>query len=96
MSGGSGRMGCFRVAGFRRDSDGKLVVSGGDSWVFAVEFSDPPQAYTVVGYSQSEIEGTPHFADQAPLYSANKFKRAAYTEEDIERDLLKKYRPGQE
>ena len=25
------------------------------SWVFAVEFSQPPKAYTVVAYSQSDV-----------------------------------------
>jgi acyl-homoserine-lactone acylase len=93
MSGGSGLMGCFRVAGFDLADDGKLVVNTGDSWVFAVEFSDPPRAYTVVGYSQSEVPGAEHFADQATLYSENRMKRAAFTEAEIKRDLERTYRP---
>ncbi len=96
VSGGSGRAGCFRVLGFRQDTDGKQVARGGDSWVFAVEFSEPPKAYTVVAYSQSELEGSPHFADQAPLFSAGKMKRAAFTDEEIEEQLIRKYRPGEE
>ena len=96
IGGGSGRLGCFRVVGFRRSDDGKLVVSGGDSWVFAVEFTNPPRAYTIVGYSESEVEGSPHASDQASLYAANAMKRAAFTEREIEAQLLKKYRPGAE
>ena len=75
VSGGPGTAGCFRVLEFRKDGDGKLVANSGDSLVFAVEFSQPPKAYTVVAYSQSDVEGSPHFADQAPLFSAGKMKR---------------------
>lgn len=97
MSGGSGLMGCFRVAKFRTDPmDGKQCVNSGDSWVFAVEFGKQPRAYTMVGYSQSEIEGTPHFNDQAALYSENKLKPAAFTEEEIGEQLLNRYHPGEE
>ncbi len=97
MSGGSGLMGCFRVAKFRTDeSDGKQIVNSGDSWVFTVEFGRQPRAYTIVGYSQSEVEGTPHFSDQAALYSANTMKPAAFTEDEIKKQLIVKYRPGEE
>ena len=96
MSGGGGGVGCFRVAGFREADDGKLVVSGGDSWVFCVEFGDNPRAYTIVGYSQSEVPGTPHFSDQAALYSANQMKPAAFTEAQIQAQLEKTYHPGEE
>jgi acyl-homoserine-lactone acylase len=96
IGGGSGRLGCFRVVGFRRDSDGKLIVSGGDSWVFAVEFAETPRGYTIIGYSESEVEGSPHFNDQAELYSANTMKRAAFTEKEIQAQLQKRYHPGEE
>ncbi len=96
VSGGSGLMGCFRVLAFRKDADGRQVARGGDSWVFTVEFSQPPKAYTIVAYSQSGIEGSPHYNDQAPLFSANKMKQAAFTDAEIEEQLLKKYRPGEE
>lgn len=96
VSGGSGLMGCFRVVAFKQAEDNKHVVSGGDSWVFAVEFGETPQAYTVVGYSQSEVEGTPHFDDQASLYSENRMKKAAFSDAEIEAQLLSKYHPGDE
>ncbi len=96
LSGGSGLMGCFRVLEFRKDADGKLAANSGDSFVFAVEFSDPPQGHTVLAYSQSEIPGAPHYSDQAPLFSSGKMKRAAFTEAEIEAQLLKRYHPGEE
>ena len=96
VSGGAGTMGCFRVLEFRKDPDGKLAVNRGDSWVFAVEFSQPPKAYTIVAYSESDVAGAPHFSDQAPLFSAGKLKRAAFTDAEIQAQLLKAYRPGEE
>ncbi len=96
VSGGSGLLGCFRVLGFRPAEDGKQVANGGDSWVFAVEFSEPPRAYTVVAYSESEIAGSPYYADQSPLFSASQMKRAAFTDAEIQAQLLKTYHPGEE
>jgi acyl-homoserine-lactone acylase len=96
LSGGSGLMGSFRVLDFHKADDGKLVASGGDSWVFAVEFSQPPKAYTVVAYSQSDVAGSPHYSDQAALFAGNKMKRAAFTESEIQAQLLKTYHPGEE
>ena len=96
VTGGPGTMGCFRVLDFRNADDGRLVANTGDSWVFAVEFSQPPRAYTLVAYSQSNVPGSSHFSDQAPLFSANRLKRAAFTDDEIRAQLLKTYRPGEE
>lgn len=96
VSGGPGTMGCFRVLGFREDSDKKLVANTGDSFVFAVEFSQPPKAYSVLAYSQSDVEGSPHFSDQAALFAAGKMKRVAFTDAEIQSQLIKSYRPGEE
>ncbi|HEV3137329.1 MAG TPA: penicillin acylase family protein, partial [Pirellulales bacterium] len=95
-SGGDGLMGCFRVLEFRKDEDGKLAANKGDSWVFAVEFSQPPKAYTVVADSASDVAGSAHFSDQAELFSAGKMKRAAFSEAEIQAQMLKLYRPGEE
>jgi acyl-homoserine-lactone acylase len=94
VSGGSGLMGCFRVLEFRKDPDNRLAANSGDSWVFAVEFSQPVKAYTVVAYSESDKPTSPNYADQAPLFSANKMKTAAFTEEEIKRQLVREYRPA--
>jgi acyl-homoserine-lactone acylase len=96
VSGGPGTLGCFRVLDFRKDQDGKLVAVTGDSFVFAVEFSQPPQAFTVVAYSQSGVPGAPHYSDQAPLFAAGKMKRAAFSEAEIEGQVESRYRPGEE
>lgn len=96
LSGGSGLMGCFRVLDFQEDADGKESSRGGDSFVFMVEFSEPPRGYSVLAYSQSEIPSSPYYNDQAALFAAGKFKRAAFTDAEINESLVKKYRPGEE
>jgi acyl-homoserine-lactone acylase len=95
--GGAGNdMGSFRVIGYKDDPDGKRRARTGDGWVFAVEFGETPVARSVVAYSQSGREDSPHFADQAPLFADNQMKKVAFTEEDIARTLIKKYHPGEE
>lgn len=95
-SGGPSLTGCFRVLEFKADRDRKMVANSGDSFVFAVEFSNPPRAFTNVAYSQSDVPESPYFADQAPLFSANRLKPAAFTDAEIRAQLVKTYRPGEE
>ncbi|MFP6597312.1 MAG: penicillin acylase family protein, partial [Candidatus Hydrogenedentota bacterium] len=95
VSGGSGRLGIFRVLAFRKADDGKQVARGGDGFVMAVEFADTPKAYSIVAYSQSEVEDSPHFNDQAELFANNQMKQVAFTESEIRASLLSSYHPGE-
>ncbi len=96
VGGCPGRLGCFRVLNFEESDSGKWVASNGDGWILAVEFSDPPQAYSVLAYGQSSKEESPHHTDQAELFARNQLKKVAFTEDEIRAQLLRKYRPGSE
>ena len=72
------------------------MASNGDAWILAVEFSDPPRAYSVLAYGQSSKEDSPHHADQAELFARNQLKKVAFTEEEIRAQLVRTYRPGSE
>jgi len=96
VSGGSGTLGCFRVLEFAEAEDHRHVANSGDSFVFAVEFSNPPRAQTIVAYSESDVPSSPYYSDQAPLFSANRLKPAAFTQTEIQAQLIKRYRPGEE
>lgn len=96
VSGGPGELGCFRVIDYRIDADSKRVAKTGDSWVFAVEFSQPPRGYSVLAYSQSDVPTSANFADQAPLFTAGKMKPAPFTDAEIDAQLVKAYHPGEE
>lgn len=96
VGGGPGGLGCFRVLWFREDDDGKRRIRGGDGWQLAVEFSDPPRAYSILAYGQSNDEASPHHTDQAEMFANNQMKQVAYSEADIKATLLKAYNPGDE
>jgi len=98
VGGCTGLLGCYRVLWFteHRDDEQKLEVRGGDGWVFAVEFGDVPRAYTVLAYGQSDKEESPHYTDQLTIFADNEMTPVAFTREEVEEQLIRKYRPGEE
>ena len=96
VGGCASALGCFRVLGYEEDQDGKFKVYRGDGWVLAVEFSDPPRAYSVLAYGNSNREDSPYYYDQAELFADNRMKPVAFTEEAIAADLVRRYHPGEE
>jgi acyl-homoserine-lactone acylase len=89
-------LGCFRVVGFATDPDGKFRARSGDAWVLAVEFGETPRAYSVLLYGNSNRESSPYFYNQAELFANNAMKPVAFTETQIQEDLVEAYRPGKE
>ncbi|WP_441001368.1 penicillin acylase family protein [Fodinibius sp. SL11] len=98
VGGCTGLLGCFRVLWFidHKYDDQKLEVRGGDGWVLAVEFGDKPKAYSVLAYGQSVKEDSPYFNDQLKLFTNNKMKQVVFTEEDIMKQFVREYHPGEE
>ena len=96
VGGCSGSMGCFRVLSFRPDPDEKLRVTSGDGWVLAVEFGAVPRAYSVLAYGNSSRPDSPFYSDQAAMFARGELKPVAFTEADIARTTIRKYRPGSE
>jgi acyl-homoserine-lactone acylase len=78
------------------DDDGRRVVNGGDGWVIAIEFGDVPRAYSVLAYGQSPDPASAYHDDQAAMFAANRMKPVFWTEADIARGTVLRYRPGQE
>lgn len=94
--GGCGNdLGCFRILTYSRQDDGKMAAVGGDGWVFAVEFGDVPRAYSVLAYGQSRLPDSPYHADQAAMFARGEMKPVAFTEADINKQAIKRYRPGE-
>ena len=96
VGGCPGALGCFRVLNFTEDTDGTRRVSGGDGWTIAVEFTDPPRAYSILGYGQSGKADSPHHADQVGLFARGEMKPVFYTQEDVLGRIIRRYRPGLE
>lgn len=94
--GGCGNdLGCFRIMGFTRAEDGKLVATGGDGWVLAVEFGDTPRAYSILAYGQSRLTSSPWHADQAEMFAKGEMKKVAFTVENVNAQTVVRYRPGE-
>ncbi len=96
VSGCPPTLGCFRVVSYEERDDGRRAANRGDSWVLLVEFEDIPRAYTVLAYGQTARTESPHFADQAALFARGELKAVAWTEEEIARQTIRRYRPGEE
>ena len=90
-----GAYGCFRVLGLRPSgNDGTFEVAGGDGWVLAVEFgAEGPRARSVLAYGESSRPDSPWFSDQAAMYARGELKEVAFSEGEIARGLVRKYRP---
>jgi acyl-homoserine-lactone acylase len=94
VGGCSGQLGCFRVINYRPAVD-HWVANRGDGWVLAVEFDKGgPRAYSVLAYGESSDSASAHHADQAAMFARGELKPVAFTERDIARTLVRRYRPG--
>ena len=94
VGGCTGGYGCFRVLSYAPSTDSVRVANRGDGWVLAVEFGETPRAYSVLAYGQSSRAASPHRSDQAALFAHGQLKPVAFTEADIARQLVRRYRPG--
>ena len=89
-------LGCFRVLSFEELEDGRQAANRGDAWVLFVEFGDRPRARTVLSYGQTARRDSPHYDDQAGMFARGELKTVAWTDEEIARSEIRRYRPGEE
>jgi acyl-homoserine-lactone acylase len=68
----------------------------GNSFVAAVEFGKRLTARTIVTGGESSDPASPHFSDQAAMYLTGQFKDVFFYKEDVEKNVEKRYRPGEE
>jgi acyl-homoserine-lactone acylase len=68
-NGGPGSLGIFRVADFDGPPSEIQTAAGGDSYVAAIEFSNPVRAMTLIGYGNASQPGSPHRTDQMRLFA---------------------------
>ena len=72
----------------------RIYGDRGNSFVAAVEFGPRLRAKSILAGGNSSNPQSPHFADQALMYSRGEFKDVLFYKEDIERNLERKYHPG--
>ncbi|MGH7463608.1 MAG: penicillin acylase family protein, partial [Longimicrobiales bacterium] len=88
-NGGPDAAGVFRVTEFQPvpgDST-RFMATFGDSYVFALEFSTPLRARSLLSYGNASQPGSPHRTDQLPLYARKELKPVWLTREEIMANL---------
>ncbi|QJE03572.1 acylase [Massilia forsythiae] len=73
----------------------RIYGDRGNSFVAAVEFGPRVRAKSILAGGESGDPASPHFADQAELYSRGEFKDVLFYKEDIEKALERRYHPGE-
>jgi acyl-homoserine-lactone acylase len=67
-NGGDGEQGIFRVVNFAPAGDGRFQAVAGDSYVAAVEFSQPVKAKALTSYGNATQPNSPHVGDQLEFF----------------------------
>ncbi|MEZ5572835.1 MAG: penicillin acylase family protein [Halioglobus sp.] len=85
IHGGAGTMGVFGAIGVNLQDGGYRNPTGGNSYIQVVTWddSDCPIADTILTHSQSTDPASPHYGDQTREYSAKRWVRFPFCEEDI-------------
>ena len=83
-NGGDGLLGIFRVINYQPAGNNRFRAVGGDSFVAAVEFSNPVHAMSLVGYGNASRAGSPHRTDQLPFLSREQLKPVWMTRAEVE------------
>jgi len=68
---------------------------GGNSFICAVEFGKKVKAKSLLAGGESGNPNSPHFGDQAKMYTQGIFKEVLFYKEDVEKHVEKKYHPGE-
>ena len=95
VSGCPSYLGCFRHLAFDPTEDGLRRAYSGDAWILAVEFGPEPTAYSILVFGQTGDPSSRHFDDQTEMFARGELKPVRFTEEQIQTDLVRRYRPGQ-
>jgi acyl-homoserine-lactone acylase len=93
-NGGPGELGIFRVIGYAPKKADRFEALGGDSYVAAIEFSNPIKAQAVLSYGNATQPGSAHIYDQLELIARKELRPVWRKRTDIEahletRDVIK-------
>ncbi|MBD2360538.1 acylase [Anabaena minutissima FACHB-250] len=82
-NGGDGDKGIFRVVNFAPAKDERFQAVAGDSYVAAIEFSEPVKAMALLSYGNATQPGSPHISDQLPLFTRKQLRPVWRTRSEI-------------
>jgi acyl-homoserine lactone acylase PvdQ len=67
----------------------------GNSFICAVEFGQKVKAKSLLAGGNSNNPSSKHFGDQAEMYANGVFKDVLFYKDDIVKNMIKKYKPGE-
>jgi acyl-homoserine-lactone acylase len=73
----------------------KIYGSDGNSFVAAVEFGPTVRAKAIMSGGESGDPASPHFNDQAGMFTTGQFRDVLFTPEDVQAHAQRRYHPGQ-
>lgn len=86
-SGGPGLFGIFRVLDLAPTEGGRFQPVAGDSYIAAIEFSNPVRAKVLTTYGNATQPGSAHIGDQLSLYARNELRSVWRDRKQIETHL---------
>ncbi|HEY9711143.1 MAG TPA: penicillin acylase family protein, partial [Oculatellaceae cyanobacterium] len=86
-SGGPGLFGIFRVLDLAPAAGGRFQPVAGDTYIAAIEFSNPVRAKVLTTYGNATQPGSPHVGDQLSLYARDELRTVWRTRKEIETHL---------
>jgi acyl-homoserine-lactone acylase len=92
-SGNWGSLAAFGMTSAPRTK--RIYGERGNSFVAAVEFGPRIRARSILAGGESGDPASPHFSDQAEMYARGEFKDVLFYKEDVEKNVERKYHPGE-
>ena len=86
-NGGPGDLGIFRAFDFTPAKDGRFQPYEGDSYIAAIEFSNPIRARVLNTYGNATQPGSPHIGDQLALSARQELRPVWRDRHEIEAHL---------
>jgi acyl-homoserine-lactone acylase len=73
-NGGDGELGIFRVLNFAPSENKRFQPVAGDSYVAAIEFSNPVKAMALTSYGNATQPGSSHVGEQLPMFAKKQLR----------------------
>jgi len=73
-NGGDGELGIFRVLNFAPAENGRFQPFAGDSYVAAIEFSNPVKAMALTSYGNASQPGSTHADEQLAMFAKKQLR----------------------
>jgi acyl-homoserine-lactone acylase len=87
-NGGASSLGIFRTLAFAPEDSGRFQAISGDSYVAAIEFSNPVRAMVLMSYGNATQPDSPHRNDQLKLFANKQLRPVWRSRKEIEAHLV--------